>query len=135
MALSERQSVGTPLIELNACGLFGSTAKVSQTPSDVDILFEGFECGLHQNAYWNCRNAVDCKTNKSKKIRIAKTDKDYLRRYGIRIGLSSRVTAFRFLRGNKKMVRFHPFEVDGCIAYPRIMLYPRNDLKTQINKN
>jgi len=137
--------IGTPECEFTAfrikrMWLFGSTAKGYENPNDVDILIDGGECGLIQFANWKNKKSMagfikDRKKRTDRysvKFRLGKTDKGYLRSCGVYTAVSSRITALRMIKGNSKMVRFHEFEVDGNLAYPRIMLYPRNDFKTQI---
>lgn len=137
--------IGTPECEFTAfrikrMWLFGSTAKGYENPNDVDILIDGGECGLIQFANWkNKKSMAGFITDRKKrtdrsfvKFRLGKTDKGYLRSCRVYTAVSSRITALRMIKGNSKMVRFHEYEVDGNLAYPRIMLYPRNDFKTQI---
>ncbi len=137
--------IGTPECEFTAfrikrMWLFGSTAKGYENPNDVDILIDGGECGLIQFANWKNKKSMAGFVNDRKKrldrsfvkFRLGKTDKGYLRSCGVYTAVSSRITALRGISGSGKMVRFHEFDVDGNLAHPRIMLYPRNDLKTKI---
>lgn len=133
--------IGTPECEYTAfrikrMWLFGSTAKGCENPNDVDILIDGGECGLIQFANWKNKKSMAgfVKDRKRKsdrtfvKFRLGKTNKGYLRSCGVCTAVSSRLTALRMIKGNSKMVRFHEYEVDGNLAHPRIMLYPRNEL-------
>ena len=137
--------IGTPECEFTAfrikrMWLFGSTAKGCENPNDVDILIDGSECGLSQFANWKSKSSMrgyvrDRKkmvTKRFIKFRLGKIDKSYLKSTGVPHAISSRITALRMVRGNSKMVRFHEFDVDGSLAHPRIMLYPRNDFKAQV---
>lgn len=137
--------IGTPECEFTAfrikrMWLFGSTAKGYENPNDVDILIDGGECGLIQFANWKNKKSMAgfVKDRKRKsdrsfvKFRLGKTDKGYLRSCGVYAAVSSRLTALRMIKGKSKMVRFHEYEDDGNLAHPRIMVYPRNDFKTQI---
>jgi len=139
--------VGTPECEFTAyrvkrMWLFGSTVKGCEKPNDVDILIDGSECGLNQFANWKNKKSMnsfvkDRKTRSDRpfaKFRLGKTDKGFLKSCGIYVAVSSRTTALRSIRGSSKMVRFHEYKVDGNLAHPRIMLYPRNDFKTLIEE-
>lgn len=121
--------IGTPAnrfecFKIRRAYVFGSTVKGSPLPNDIDILIEGNGCGLRYTA----KKISNPGNNDS--IRYgAKTDREYLRRYGIRISKESHHTAYRFIKGNFKKISIHDFSVDGEIAHPRIMIYPRNDFR------
>jgi predicted nucleotidyltransferase len=93
--------------------LFGSTAKGSQTPNDIDLLYIGDSVGPYRRVG----------TDPSIEL-----DKDYLRRYGIARTKPSNIAAFHLLIGKKKMVRMHSFEVEEDLAHPRILLFPTCEL-------
>lgn len=115
--------IGTPhadyeAVRIKRVWLFGSTAKGSEAPNDVDILLEYIRCGRHQLCgKWRRYRASN-----------AKLAKRYYRSTGIKTAICAANEALRHLRGALKMVRFHSFDVDGDLAHPRILLYPRNDL-------
>lgn len=122
--------IGTPECSFEAyrikrAWLFGSAAKGKENPRDVDILIEAREAGRPQRTQKNKRNVKDRRFNRTCN---AKIDKQYYRSYGMVRGICTYKTAESFLRGNLKMVRFHSLEIDGEIAYPRILIYPRMDL-------
>lgn len=120
--------IGTPgceydVFKIRRAWLFGSTAKGKSNPGDVDILIEGHAVGR--------RLFAGCRANRGVPWSNALADKEFKRRYGISVSKSSKMNAVLFLTKNMKMIRVHDYSVDGEIAYPRIMLYPRIDLPTQ----
>jgi predicted nucleotidyltransferase len=122
--------IGTPECSFEAyrikrAWLFGSTAKGKDNPNDVDILIEAREAGRPQRTQRNKSYTKDRRFNRACNARI---DKQYYRSYGMIRGICTYKTAQSFLRGHLKMVRFHSIEIDGEIAYPRILIYPRMDL-------
>lgn len=108
-------------IKVSRAWLFGSTARGKHNPNDTDILLEYRKFG-------SCKFA-NSKQNRMNKIRgNARTDKEYKRRCGIVLPISSEHIAFMFLRKNLKKVSLHDIEVDGKYATDKILIYARNDL-------
>lgn len=108
--------LGTPdcsctAMRIRRAWVFGSTVKGSAAPGDVDILIELHRVGRQQSVG-----------------RGAKLCKDSARRHGYRVSRSPEKSAVKWLRGNLKKVSFHALEEDGRFAWPRVMIYPRNDL-------
>jgi predicted nucleotidyltransferase len=105
--------------------LFGSTVKGAPFPNDIDILYDGFECGrlqLVNRRNWGGRAQM------GERIYLAPIDRHRLKAYGWRVARESRVLALMALAGGLKMVRFHRLEIDGELAHPRTLIYPRFDL-------
>lgn len=110
--------------------LFGSTIKGKPNPNDVDILYEGFPCGR-----WQITNKLADREFKkyrrkitgSSRIYLSKTDTAYKKRHGISIPYDSQTLALKRLCGTMRCVRFHELAIDGVLAVPRIMIYPRLD--------
>ncbi len=46
-----------------------------------------------------------------------------------RRAIRSHDAALKMLRRGMNMVSFHLLSIDGHLAYPRVMIYPRNDMK------
>lgn len=90
--------------------VFGSTVKGAANPHDLDILMDGYGAGRR---FLYCRGR--------------KFDKQFRHQVGFRIMPDSVTQARRYLSRGMKMVRVHRFDVDGDIAYPRVMIYPRWD--------
>lgn len=100
-------------VRIKRVWLFGSTVKGSHNPNDVDILIEYGHGGRHF-------------TERKDRASVMKRRKRDC--FGGVWWKNSRDEVLRELRNGLRMVRFHDYEIDGEIAYPRIMLYPRNDL-------
>jgi predicted nucleotidyltransferase len=111
--------VGTPeadyaALRVKRAWLFGSTAKGSAEPGDVDILLEIMPCGP--------RRCVG---------RGAKLGRRWAERY-YNQPPNTKDIALRALRRGRKMVRFHDVAVDGelgDIPETKVMIYPRWDIK------
>jgi len=95
-------------VRVKRAWVFGSTAKGSAKPNDLDILVEMKVCGKFQRG-------------NAKRVR----------------GLYGRVCWFdaarRFIRDGMKMVRIHDYDIEkglGDIISTAILIYPRNDLST-----
>ena len=104
--------IGTPeavydAFKIKAAWVFGSTIKGKENPNDTDILIEAYSVGR-------------CRYHNAKRSKARSFYK-----------MDSTEAALRHLRGSMKMVRFHFEKIDGSIAYPRVMIYPRMDLKEQ----
>lgn len=100
-----------PAIRISRVWLFGSTVKFKDEPNDTDLLIE--------------YRYVGDRTTRGGGVRY---DRQYLKSYGVKSAIDSVDEMHKYLRGRLKMVRLHSAEVDGPIAYPRVLLYPRNDL-------
>ncbi|AKH39182.1 MULTISPECIES: hypothetical protein [Nitrosomonas] len=117
--------VGTPATRfecyrIKRAWIFGSTIKGKLNPNDLDILIDGHHCGRH---YVANKKYTDLSLYVG-----AKKDRDKYRRSGLILPVESDITAYRYIRDNLKMVRFHDYRIDKDVANPRIMIYPRNDL-------
>lgn len=118
--------IGTPASQfecyrIKRAWVFGSTIKGKDFPGDLDIILESIFCGRRYSPH---NRGSEGKTRLG-----AKTDKNYLKRFGIRVAQSSDLYAHRMLSEKMKMVRIHDFSIDERVAHPRIMIYPRNDFK------
>ncbi len=103
----ETPSARYPAARIVNVWLFGSLLKGSETPNDIDLLFEYEELG-------------ELRT-------LAQTgvyDKDYYRSYGMKCTIDTWKVFGRELRKNIPMVRMHKLMVDGSVAYPRALIYP-----------
>lgn len=115
--------IGTPechntAVRISRAWLFGSTAKGSASPNDLDILVDMAVCGQHQVA----------KPRKGQ--RQAKRDKK-ARPAGSTVAINALDDAAKYLRSGMKKVSIHDFKVDGHyqdIAATKIMIYPRWDV-------
>ena len=117
--------IGTPecerdTVKIRKAWLFGSTAKGKPNPSDVDILIEYDLIGRRQH--------TNCRAHRGFSGANAAVDKESKRRYGMSLPKSSWAVTAKFLTNNMKMIRIHNASIDGEIAHPRIMIYPRMDL-------
>jgi hypothetical protein len=115
--------VGTPDAEhvafrIKRVWLFGSTVKGKLNPNDTDILIEGFEVGEPRR--YGTGGRLDKRYSYS----------------GLKWVVSSKEEAYKTLRGKLKMVRLHPYEIDGTfedIPQTKVLIYPRNDLNLSSN--
>jgi predicted nucleotidyltransferase len=96
-----------PAVRLINVWLFGSLLKGSETPNDIDLLFEYEELG-------------ELRTLKETGV----YDKDYYRTYGMKCTIDTWKAFGQQLRKNIPMVRMHKLMVDGSVAYPRALIYP-----------
>jgi len=121
--------IGTPECSSSAyrvrrAWVFGSTAKGSENPRDLDVLVDDRECGRRQFCKWKKPPSYEngrrweCKINRYE-----------LRAHRIAQPLFSSCTAQAYLRRGLPMVRFHSENSEGHIAHPRIMIYPRFDFE------
>lgn len=95
--------------------VFGSTAKGSDSPNDVDILIK-YKLYSHNDS-----NQKNLRTNKS----------GFWKGFPI----CSQLEAFKGLTKHLKMVRLHQYQLDnhiGDINETKIMIYPRCDLNINI---
>ena len=105
-------AAGRPYVRVRRAWLFGSTVMRKERPNDVDILLDIVAVGDFRRP--GCGGAC--------------LDKRQLRRYGVHLPRNACEEAMRWLRGGLRMVRLHDFQIDGEIATPRVMIYPRNGL-------
>jgi len=118
--------IGTPecdytSVRVNRIWVFGSTAKGSESPNDLDILVDMCRCGNRQ--------VLD--TRRMKGFGQAKRDRNVFPK-GSHAPLYSIREAKKFLRRGMKMVSIHDVDVDGDfgdIRETKIMIYPRFDLR------
>jgi len=118
--------IGTPdaaweALRIKRAWVFGSTAKGKSHPNDLDVLLEMFPVG-RRNMVGKPRYQRPGVTGNAKKCH------KYEKIFGIIAPISTTETALRRLRTGMKMVRFHDIDIDGNLAFPRIMIYPRNDI-------
>lgn len=106
-------------VRVKRAWLFGSTAKGKENPNDTDIIIEYVLIGKPK---WSGRNG-----KVSGHFRI---NRDSYRRFGWSHPEDSLNEARRFLKGRKKMIRVHQWEIDKDVADGRVMIYPVNDLKS-----
>ncbi len=113
--------IGTPYtsheaLRIKRAWLFGSMAKGKLNPGDTDILLECYVVG-----WFNLENAkLQPKSRNS---------------MGHRYALCAMEEGRRYLRSGLKMVRFHDLHIDGNfgdIAKTKIMIYPKNNLTTDV---
>jgi predicted nucleotidyltransferase len=90
--------------------VFGSVAKGSATPNDLDLLIEAEECG--QRRSW----------------RQTKIDKEYQRRYGMQMAPFARDEALKWLTRGMRKVSRHWADQEATPIDVKVLLYPRNDL-------
>jgi predicted nucleotidyltransferase len=106
--------LATPLCDYEAVRIkriwvFGSVAKGSEWPNDLDLLIEARECGRHRS---------------HKPTRI---DKGFLRRIGIALAPSARREALKWLTKGMRKVSRHSADEETVPIDIKILLYPRND--------
>ena len=111
----------TPLHEYEAirvkrAWLFGSTSKLKEEPNDVDILVE--MVGIDRYKYGVRGSYI--------------IDKEYLRRYGMRIPKDSMVVASKFLKNRLHHVNVHATDWVSFDPDVKILIYPRNDLDLRL---
>ena len=113
--------IGTPdasyeALRIKRAWLFGSTVKGKLNPGDTDILLECVAVG-----WFNLKNA--------------KLEPKGRRSSGYRYKLNAIDEGRYYLRSGLKMVRFHDLHIDGNfgdIAKTKIMIYPKNNLTTDV---
>lgn len=121
--------IGTPgsdheALRVKRAWVFGSTAKGSEHPNDLDIIMEMHECGRR---FWQ-KGAVQKRTRPGG----ARLDRAFFRTHRVRMPVSCQQDALRWIRGTMKMVRLHDYGIDGHLADGKIMIYPRNELRATI---
>ena len=117
--------IGTPgtsseALRVRRAWLFGSTAKGSLSPNDVDILLEMSPVGRR---FTTSRIAKHYGVHGGARI-----DKGYYRRCGIPLPMDATTVGLLHLRGHMKRLSLHNYAIDKELALPRILIYPRNDL-------
>lgn len=98
--------------------VFGSTAKGKSQPNDLDLLISCECIGRDLDRPPRRRGS----SNKSNGYYRYK--KDSSGRLWI---MDSLEEAKRSIRGNRRMIRIHEDDIDGELAWPRVMIYPRDD--------
>lgn len=113
--------LGTPkhrydFVKIKRVWLFGSTAKGSTNPNDIDIFVEIINVGPHFSASKHTDRFFD---------------KKFFRCEGVKLLSESSTYAIKWLRSGMKMVSIH--RVGDDLIFDeldvKIMLYPRNDFK------
>ena len=108
--------LATPLCEKEAVRVsriwvFGSTAKGSQSPNDLDLLIDMRPVGRHRT--W----------------KQAGLDKRYLHSYGIRCAKDSNNEFMKWLTKGMRMVSRHNFYQEGAEIDVKKLIYPRYELE------
>lgn len=96
-----------PQVRVRELWLFGSTLKGAERPNDLDLLWDTETIGEYR------RPGEDG----------AELDAEMNRRYGYWVAKNPFDEAKRALVGKRKMVRLHDKAIDGCVAYPRLLLF------------
>jgi len=109
--------LATPLCDREAARIsrvwvFGSTAKGSAEPNDLDILIDISEVGRIRN--W----------------RQARLDRWYRRTYGMFTAPSSVEYALKWLTKGMKKVSRHTTRSEGAKLDVKVLIYPRFDLES-----
>lgn len=107
--------LATPLcsstaVRISRVWVFGSTAKGSQAPNDLDVLIEIKECGQHRN--W----------------KQAKLDRRYLRSYGMKQAPSAIQAALQWLTKGMRLVSRHTTRSEASVLDVKTLIYPRYDM-------
>ena len=96
--------------------VFGSTAKGSEHPNDLDIILEMYACGRR---FWQ-KGSVQRRTRPGG----ARLDRAFFLSHRVRKPVSCQEEALRWIRGTAKMVRFHDYGIDGELADGKIVNNP-----------
>jgi predicted nucleotidyltransferase len=118
--------IGTPDADFEAfkitrAWLFGSVAKGSQSPKDIDILIEGRGVGRRK------RTGRFVRINKIEGRKYLAKTATHSKRNSTPFPLSCRTSACRYLKGHLKGISFHDYEIEtgyGDINETKIMIYP-----------
>jgi hypothetical protein len=105
---------GNEAVRIRRVWVFGSTVKGGAAPNDLDILIDLQPCGRMYSAQRN----------------QAKLDKDYYRRYGVRLPVSSRDTCLKWLTKGMKLVSRHCADQEEVEIDVKVEIYPRFLLKS-----
>ena len=97
-------------VRISRMWIFGSAAKGSSSPNDLDLLIEMKECGRHYN--W----------------RQARLDKRYLAAYGCRCPVTSESYALKWLTKGMKLVSRHTTRSECAQLDVKKLIYPRYDM-------
>ena len=117
-------------VRIKRAWVFGSTAKGSEHPNDVDILLDISNAGRR---YWTNKGKLHRGCNRYG----ARLDKYFVKR-GLQLPVDAQQEAMRRIRGTMKMVRLHEFHIDGDfgdIPQTKVMIYPRNDFAELISSH
>lgn len=104
--------LATPLclfeaVRIRRIWVFGSTAKGSESPNDLDLLIDLDPCG--RRITW----------------RQGRMDKEYYRRYGIKVPQSSEVDALKWLTKGMRQVSRHTTKSEQIEIDVKLEIYPR----------
>lgn len=98
-------------VRISRVWVFGSTAKGSESPNDLDLLIEIRYAGRRRS--W----------------RQASADKAYFRAHGIRVAPSARQYALKWLTKGMRMVSRHCADEECVDIDVKTLIYPRYDLE------
>jgi len=101
---------GSEAVRFRRVWVFGSTAKGSESPNDLDLLIEADECGRRRS--W----------------KQTKYDKEARRRYGYLEPVSATDEALKWLTKGMKKVSRHIAATEKVEIDVKILLYPRNEM-------
>lgn len=101
---------GNEAVRISRVWIFGSTAKGSQSPNDLDVLIEIKPCGRHRN--W----------------KQGKLDKRYYRYFGVRFCQDSVEYALKWLSKGMKMVSRHTTRSESAVLDVKKLIYPRYEM-------
>ena len=107
---------GSEAVRFRRVWVFGSTAKGSESPNDLDLLIEAEECGRHRS--W----------------RQTRYDKEMRRRYGYLSTVNATDEALKWLTKGMKKVSRHIAAREKVEIDVKVLLYPRNDLMRKRNE-
>jgi predicted nucleotidyltransferase len=107
--------LATPLmrneaVRISRIWVFGSTVKGAENPNDLDVLIEAKACGKFRRC---CHVTYD---------------RDYFRRFGVRVAGCSRWYMLKWLTRGMKNVSRHFTDVEGVEIDVKVLIYPRNNL-------
>lgn len=120
--------VSTPLcdfpgVKITRMWVFGSTVKGSQKPNDLDLLIEIKVIGNYRS--WHESRAV------RSRVRL---DKRRARRTGFRGAIAAENEALKWLTKGTLNTSRHMYGVERIEIDKKVMIYPRNDLKTMVER-
>lgn len=99
-------------VRINRVWVFGSTAKGSDAPNDLDVMIELRMAGRRRT--W----------------RQSRVDLEYLRRHGVRCAPQSRDYFLKWLTKGMRGVSRHCTDMDCVELDVKTLIYPRYDLET-----
>lgn len=97
-------------VKISRVWVFGSTAKGSQNPNDLDLMIEIKECGRRKT--W----------------RQTSINKRFYRSCGVRTAPDSREYALKWLTKGMKLVSRHCSDSDSVVLDVKTLIYPRFEL-------